>query len=298
MLAVDGSGSPATSETHAIPAGIISVEGFSGPIDVLLDRLRAKSLDIMTLSIPDLVDLVCREVSRSDVAIPVSAKASWVVAAATIALLKSRLLLPACDPDRASAEAEARDLQQQLLTRDEINRATSDLIERWSAGPVTYARGDLVLRASLADASHRPVGKQRRRGYSSIAGGRAREIFDLLNACISAGPPRPLPIQYRPKWLNLCRSSQAQHWMMSRMGEIEAETSLDDLTRKMLSSDSTSGSRRKTELEARAYVASMFMASLELARGGMVTLTQEKEGPVRLTPSPAGDQNDQLARMS
>ncbi|MGC8732375.1 MAG: hypothetical protein ACP5RC_08970 [Halothiobacillaceae bacterium] len=274
--------------------GDIAISDFAGPVDTLLDRLRSKSYDIVSLSIRDVIDLICREVERIDVPTTLSTKAGWIVTAATIALLKSRLLLPAGHPDLAKAEFEAQELQQRLIVRDQIVRATDDLVQRWNTGPTSYGSGELVLKPSLRG-NPGPPDKSRRRGYSTSSGNRAREIFDLLQACITVGSATRLPDQFRPQWLDLCRSSVAQRWLLSKLDQIAPETSLQDLTRDLASSDAGASSRRQGELHARAYVASMFSASLELAKAGSVSLT-ERDGAVLL--SPPLDQNDQAARAS
>lgn len=286
---------PAGSPLGPPSVGDISIAGFSGPVDVLLDRLRSRSYDIAALSIHDVVDFICQEVARSDVPTRLSTKAGWVVAAATITLLKSRLLLPAGHPDLDTAESEAREIQERLIAREQIARATDDLISRWSTGPATYARGDLVLKRSLRGPDDRPSPHSRRARGSAPAGSRMRETFELLQGCLSASKPRHLPVEFRPQWLDLCRSAQAHRWLVSRLDQIAPETPLQDLTRDMAASEMASSTRRLTELHARAYVASMFAASLELAKAGDVQVTQT-DGPVSL--SPTADQKHQAPRAS
>ena len=90
-------------------APVLSIDGFAGPLDWLLEMARAKKIDLARLSIGALIEafsramqaaLAGRDRSR------IGHWAAWTVMAATLPELRSRLLLPADVPAaRAAAEA-------------------------------------------------------------------------------------------------------------------------------------------------------------------------------------------------
>ena len=81
------------------------LDGFEGPLDLLLDLARAQKVDLARISILSLVEqyLAVIEGARR---IRLELAADWLVMAAWLAWLKSRLLLPAAA--EAAEEAEPR----------------------------------------------------------------------------------------------------------------------------------------------------------------------------------------------
>src|SRR6476661_7231692 len=82
---------------------VLRLEGFEGPLDLLLDLARAQKVDLTKISILSLVEqfLAVIEGARR---IRLELAADWLVMAAWLAWLKSRLLLP--DGSEAAEEAE------------------------------------------------------------------------------------------------------------------------------------------------------------------------------------------------
>ena len=133
---------PRVARGDAAPA--LSVDGFAGPLDWLLEMARAKKLDLARLSITALVEqfagalaaaLAGHDPRRLD------RWAGWTVMAATLTELWSRLLLPA-DPAVAKAAAvEPEALRRRVLDRARIRQA-ADWLERQShLGRDVFARG-------------------------------------------------------------------------------------------------------------------------------------------------------------
>ena len=166
---------PRAARSAAAP--VLSVEGFAGPLDWLLELARAKKLDLAKLSIAALVEafatamqagLAGRDTAR------IGHWAVWTVMAATLTELWSRLLLPANSPEAKAAQAEAEALRQQLLNRARM-RSAADWLERRQLAREMFARG-------------RPDGDRR---------GGGRDVVDLMRACLVVlrhgipHPPRP-----------------------------------------------------------------------------------------------------------
>ena len=101
-------------------APVLSVDGFEGPLDWLLEMVRAKKIDLARLSI---AALIAAFVTAMDAALAqrrdadIGRWAAWTVMAATLTEIWSRLLLPADAPEAREAAAEAEALRRQLLDR-------------------------------------------------------------------------------------------------------------------------------------------------------------------------------------
>src|SRR6201993_5520755 len=95
-----------TSETDSL---VLSLEGFEGPLDLLLDLARAQKVDLAKISILALVEqyLAVIEGARR---VRLELAADWLVMAAWLTWLKSRLLLPADSLDAEEAEDAAQNL--------------------------------------------------------------------------------------------------------------------------------------------------------------------------------------------
>src|SRR5256885_13886006 len=98
-----------TSPEPAVDAGeslVLRLDGFEGPLDLLLDLARAQKVDLARISILSLVDqyLAVIEGARQ---IRLELAADWLVMAAWLTWLKSRLLLPAGTDDVETGEQAA-----------------------------------------------------------------------------------------------------------------------------------------------------------------------------------------------
>src|SRR3954452_7924682 len=87
---------PVPEEEGGTP--LLTLDGFSGPLERLLTLARAQQVDLGGLSLRDLVDQLNAALQQATPAMKLSQKADWVVMAAWLMLLRSRLLLPADTP--------------------------------------------------------------------------------------------------------------------------------------------------------------------------------------------------------
>ena len=120
---------------------IVDVEGFEGPLDLLLTLARQQKVDLAKISILALADqyLAFIEEARR---IRLELAADYLVMAAWLAYLKSRLLLPEKDGDLGpSAEDMATALALRLLRLEAIRNAAEQLIGRAQLGRDVFARG-------------------------------------------------------------------------------------------------------------------------------------------------------------
>ncbi len=120
---------------------LLDIEGFEGPIDVLLALARDQKVDLTRISILALADQYLEFVSRAR-QISLELAADYLVMAAWLAYLKSRLLLPAPPGDEEPTGAElAAMLAFQLQRLEAMKEAGAKLMERPRLGRDFFARG-------------------------------------------------------------------------------------------------------------------------------------------------------------
>jgi segregation and condensation protein A len=123
------------------PALVVDVEGFEGPLDLLLTLARQQKVDLAKISILALADqyLAFIEAARE---MRLEIAADYLVMAAWLAYLKSRLLLPGPHPaEGVSAEDLANALAQRLRRLEAIRLVAEQLLNRPQLGRDVFARG-------------------------------------------------------------------------------------------------------------------------------------------------------------
>jgi hypothetical protein len=98
-----------TQKTPAVP--ILPLDGFDGPMDLLLDLAERQRIDFGRMSILALAEQFVVALARLAVRVPIERRADWLVMATRLVLLRSRLLFPASP---ASVEAAERDAATEL----------------------------------------------------------------------------------------------------------------------------------------------------------------------------------------
>jgi len=123
------------------PAMIVDVEGFEGPLDLLLMLARQQKVDLTKISILALADqyLSFIEAARK---LRLELAADYLVMAAWLAYLKSRLLLPEAEPgDGPSAEEMALALANRLRRLEAIRDVATRMMERPQLNRDIFPRG-------------------------------------------------------------------------------------------------------------------------------------------------------------
>lgn len=232
---------------------ILALDGFEGPLDVLLSLARDQKVDITRISILALADQYLAFIQRvRELSLDIAA--DYLVMAAWLAFLKSKLLLPQTRSDEEPSGAEmAAALAFQLRRLEAVRDATQRLMARPQKGVDFFARGageDLpvatrvVYSATLFDLL-KAYGDQKRRQQATTLEIRDRVmIFSVedallrLQGLIGKTPDWATLLSYLPPGLR------------------------EGLTR-------------------RSAVASTFAATLELAKSGKISLRQDTPfGPI------------------
>jgi len=148
------------AELPTLSPFVVDVEGYEGPIDVLLSLARDQKVDLIHISIVELADQYLKFVHEASVK-NLELAADYLVMAAWLAYLKSRLLLPDMSTgDEPSGEELAAALQFQLQRLEAMQNAGVALMSRARLGQEFYSRGaperfkttqNSVFDASLTD---------------------------------------------------------------------------------------------------------------------------------------------------
>jgi segregation and condensation protein A len=227
------------------PALIVDVEGFEGPLDLLLTLARQQKVDLAKISILALANqyLVFIEAARR---LRLELAADYLVMAAWLAYLKSRMLLPeAAGEDGPSAADMANALALRLRRLEVIREVGSQLLDRAQLGRDVFARGN-----------PEPIAEIKRPEWTAT-------LYDLLSAYASDRQKHALS-KVRFAKRTVWSLAEAREAISRLIGTTEDWARLDDY----LISYVVEPSMRTTVL------ASSLAATLELVREGTMELHQ------------------------
>ena len=246
------------------PAFTVDLDGFEGPLDLLLELARRQRVDLARISILALAEqyLLFVEAARK---LRLELAADYLVMAAWLAFLKSRLLLPTLsEPAELDAPALAEGLAQRLRALAAIRKAGEHLMSRPRLGRDFFTRGEPEA-----------VETSGRISYNA-------NLYDLLAAYARQSQRHALArvrFKAREVW-SLAEARQA----LARLVGVKADwTAFDSF---LLEACADSQMRRSAR-------ASTFAASLELAREGKIEMRQERAfAPIwlRATESDPGEE--------
>lgn len=132
---------------------------FHGPLDLLLQLVREKELEIHVVALTDVCDAYCQHVRSLD-SVDVDEAADYLVIAATLLAIKSRSLLP---QEEIETEEDLFDpgeeLVQQLLAYKELRRVTDELNARRDARALLLPAGGRWL-GRLTETDEDPAAEQ------------------------------------------------------------------------------------------------------------------------------------------
>ena len=128
------------SDRLAAEALIVDVDGFEGPLDLLLMLSRTQKVDLRKISVLQLAEQYLTFVNKAKV-LRIELAADYLVMAAWLAFLKSRLLLPPDPQDEGpSGEELAAHLAFQLERLQAMREAAAQLMARDQMGRDFFVR--------------------------------------------------------------------------------------------------------------------------------------------------------------
>ena len=123
------------------PSFVVDVDGFEGPLDLLLELARRQKVDLARISVLALAEQYLAFIEQAQ-RVRLELAADYLVMAAWLAYLKSRLLLP--EPPRADEQGAAElaeALARRLRRLEQIRLAAQKLVDRPTLGRDFFARG-------------------------------------------------------------------------------------------------------------------------------------------------------------
>lgn len=270
------------SESTVMPGTlVVDVEGYEGPLDVLLALSRAQKVDITKISILALADQFLKFIEEAK-SLKLEIAADYLVMAAWLAYLKSRLLLPTeDDEDEPSGEELAARLAFQLQRLQAMRNVAAKLFARDRLGRDIFARG--------APEGIRLIRKPE---YSST-------LYELLKA-YSDGRIRGSDVEYKVVRPIVLAIEDARRRLEAILGRIPDWSLLDDFlptgvaSHRLFGLDPDEAGATDGKVVARmrrSAKASTFTAGLELARDGELEMRQtEPFAPIYIRKRTASEQ--------
>jgi segregation and condensation protein A len=225
---------------------VIDVAGFEGPLDLLLYLARNQKVDLTRISVLALAEQYL-EFVESARRVRLELAADYLVMAAWLAYLKSRLLIPQpAKDDGPSGEELAATLAFRLRRLEAIREAAGRLVNRDRLGRDFFARGAPEIIAEESNSE-----------YSA-------NLYDLLSAYASLRQRNAVTnvtIARRRVW----SLAEARLMLARLVGELNEWTALDRFLLRYLADPD----------ERATVVASSFAATLELVREGRIEVRQD-----------------------
>ena len=226
---------------------VVAVDGFEGPLDLLLGLARSQKVDLAKISVLKLAEQYLEFVDRAR-RLNLELAADYLVMAAWLAYLKSRLLLPV--PPSAEGEPTADEMATRLRWRlqrlDAMREAAARLMARDRLGREVFARG-----------APEPLNIVKLRTYNDT-------LYDLLTAYSTQRLKKVKGGTYSPRQSPVLLIEEARSRLERMLGRIGNWNTLTSLL----------PSGWETGLKLRSAKASTLLACLELARDGRIEIRQ------------------------
>jgi segregation and condensation protein A len=251
-------------------AFVVDVAGFEGPLDLLLALARTQKVDLAKISVLALVEQYLVFIGEAQ-KIRLELAADYLVMAAWLAFLKSRLILPREETpdDQPSGEELAARLAFRLMRLEAMRNAAAQLMTRKRLDRDVFARGMPEGVKTIRD-----------RQYSA-------EIFDLLKAYAEQRQHRAAKRTHVVKKRQVWSIKDARQRLEALVGHSTGEwVQLDMFLEQYLPAPDL----------ARTAVASSFGATREMARDGVIELRQEQAfAPIYMRRRTAGAEWEQIS---
>ncbi|ATU73531.1 Segregation and condensation protein A [Gluconacetobacter sp. SXCC-1] len=256
-----GGGDASAAPAAPASAPIVHLEGFEGPMDLLLELARAQKVDLWRISILQLVEQYLAVVRAAPGVVRLEQAADWLVMAAWLAWLKSRLLLPDDDEEATDAEEAAALLHERLLELERMVQLGRWLGARAQLGFDVFERGQAESLVAVDRSGLAVDVPQLMRGYMAAMRRRARRHV------------------YQPRVLRFWTVQDALGRLGRMLGTHDARARWCGLEHFLPPALPPQPDMTDTMVRTgrRAAVAGTLLASLEMARNGTIELQQDEQ---------------------
>jgi segregation and condensation protein A len=243
-------------------AFVVDLDGFEGPLDLLLALARTQKVDLAKISILGLVEQYLGFIAEAQ-QLKLQIAADYLVMAAWLAFLKSRLLLPKDkeDPDTTSAEELAQRLAFRLMRLEAMRDKAATLFTRHRLERDVFTRGQPERIQVTRDTTYTAT------------------IYDLLKAYADQRK-RTIKVIHVVKARRVWSIKDARNRLERLVGATAGDwAQLDMFLDQFLPRNE----------EERTALASSFGATLEMAREGLIELRQDEPfAPIYMRKREAG----------
>ena len=238
---------------------VLHLDGFDGPLDLLLDLAERQRIDLGRMSVLALTEQFVAALEQLRDRVAIERRADWLVMATRLVLLRSRLLFP---ESPVAAEAAQRDAAAELRRIDdlaEVRAAAAWLREQPVLGEDVFARGAPDRLGVYLEAEDEV------------------DVVAFLWASLSLfeddAEQLDTAVRYRPTWTDLYSVAEARDRILQILGEGGDGQALGHfLPEQPATADA--GAPPEMSLRLSLAWAITFSASLELVKQGDVALAQ------------------------
>ena len=228
----------------------VNLDGYEGPLDLLLTLAKEQKVDLLEISILDLASQYLNFIDQMK-RIDIDLAADYIVMASWLAFLKSKLLLPIEDDEDVSAQELSAILAFRLRRLEAMREVGSKLLTRDIEGIHVFRRGMPEPIFLIKNFNHKDT------------------LFDLISS-YSGLRNRNYDNKWKPRVFSIFSIEDARNRLEKMLGTAIDWTKIEDFL--PINNDTT----EEGILFRRSSLASIFSASLELSKEGLIEISQNK----------------------
>ena len=228
----------------------VNLDGYEGPLDLLLTLAKEQKVDLLEISILDLASQYLNFIDQMK-RIDIDLAADYIVMASWLAFLKSKLLLPIEDDEDVSAQELSAILAFRLRRLEAMREVGSKLLTRDREGIHVFRRGMPEPIFLIKNFNHKDT------------------LFDLISS-YSGLRNRNYDNKWKPRVFSIFSIEDARNRLEKMLGTAIDWTRIEDFL--PINNDTT----EEGILFRRSSLASIFSASLELSKEGLIEISQNK----------------------
>ena len=225
---------------------VLNIDGYEGPIELLLDLAMKQKVDLKHISILELADQYSNYVKNEIKTANLTLVADYLVIASWLTYLKSRLLLPEKKNEEIPASTLAENLREQLIKLDGMRKAGIKILSRPQLNKDFFKNG-----------SDKSTFVENKYTFDCT-------LYDLLKNIVNIDTRKKI----KNFKLNLKKVCTVEEAMKNLKKFFEFKNNdwvpLEDIMK----------NKETDNFIKRSYTASLFSASLELAKAGVINIRQ------------------------
>ena len=228
----------------------VNLDGYEGPLDLLLSLAKEQKVDLLEISILDLASQYLSFIDQIK-RIDIDLAADYIVMASWLAFLKSKLLLPDENDEDVSASELSAILAFRLRRLEAMRDVGSRLMTRNRVGIHIFRRGMPEQKFLIKNFNHRDT------------------LFDLMSS-YSGIRNRNYVNKWKPRVFSIFSIEDARKRLEKMLGKVLDWTKIEDFL--PVNNDFSD----EGILYRKSSLASIFLASLELSKEGVIEISQNK----------------------